>query len=61
MSWQRRTVPLTCPPGGAAGALGLWGDPFEERVGVDQVSSYHDLKEVDEAISIDSWLFWDHC
>lgn len=39
-----KAVP-TCLPGGAwVGALGPWADPFEEKVGVGQVSSYHGLK-----------------
>lgn len=35
----------TCLPGVAwVGGLGLWADPYEGRVGVGQVSSYHGLK-----------------
>lgn len=45
-------VAPTCLPGGAwVWALGLWADPFEGKAGVDQVSSYLDLKNtVPEAV-----------
>lgn len=49
-------VAQTCLPAGAwVGALGLWVDPFEGRVGVGPVSSYHGLKKTFEFDSDWGW------
>lgn len=46
-------VAQTCLPVGAwVGALGLWVDPFEGRVGVGPVSSYHGLKKKNMSLTV---------